>query len=306
MDKRTAVLFGGPSSESQVSLRSGTKVHQALLSKGINAQMIEYKDGVENILKEYDNVFNIMHGRPGEDGTVQGMLESLNIPYTGSGVIPCAITINKHYTQTLLSSYSIPVLKSVYVNEHILKSGNIIEDTFRNEVIVKPNTGGSSVGTLICSPSEAREFIMDNAVKYHDFIVEEAVVGGAEFTVGIIEDNGPKVLTPLQLKPKNKFYDYEAKYTSGMTEFVIPPQISNELLEQAKRITKEIFRIFRMRTFARVDFIVKGNEIFELEVNSIPGMTELSDLPYEAAYDGIEYDELVLKLLNTAGVRRDA
>lgn len=307
MNKKTAVLYGGPSTESAVSLRSGTKVHQALLRKGINAHMVEYAPGVENKLRGYDNVFNIMHGRPGEDGTVQGLLESMNMPYTGSGVIPCAITINKYFTQTLLSSFNVPVLKSIYVNRFLMESGNPIQDAFSEEVIVKPNTGGSSVGTIIAKPAEARAFVMENLDKYSDFIIEDAVQGGIEFTVGIIEENGgPRVLTPLQLKPLNKFYDYEAKYTSGMTEFIIPPQIDRTLIEQAKHISAEIFRKLKMKTFARVDFIVKGDAIYELEVNSIPGMTDVSDLPYEAAFDGIEYDELVLRLLNTAGVNKDA
>lgn len=309
MDERICVLYGGPSKESEVSRRSALRINHALLKKGYNAKLVEYGDEIVSQLKGgFSRVFNIMHGRPGEDGTVQGILEHLRIPYTGSGVIPSAITMNKYINQQVVKSFGIPVLKSVYVNAEILKNDpKIIESNFRGDVILKPNTGGSSVGAYISAASEAAAALPEKIFEYGDYIAEEYVAGGTEVTVGIIRDGGVRVLTPLQLVPKNAFYDYHAKYTSGMTDFIMPPKLPKEVLDRIMRMSAEIFVNLRMDSFARVDFIVtKENEAYELEVNSIPGMTDLSDLPQEAEFDGIEYCDLVEKLLMTAGVNKDA
>jgi D-alanine-D-alanine ligase len=163
------------------------------------------------------------------------------------------------------------------------------------------------VGVIIVKPEDAYERLAEKILEFGDYIVEEYISGGIEVTVGVIKDNGVKVLTPLQLVPKNAFYDYHAKYTSGMTDFIIPPRLDKAVIDRMMKMSGEIFTKLRMDTFARVDFIVtKSGDIYELEVNSIPGMTDLSDLPQEAEFDGIEYCELVEKLLKTAGVNKDA
>ncbi|MEO0234324.1 MAG: D-alanine--D-alanine ligase [candidate division WOR-3 bacterium] len=309
MDEKIAVLFGGPSNESEVSKRSGQRVFDALIRKGYNAIKVEYDEKLTEKLKGFNKVFNVMHGRPGEDGLVQGILEYLKIPYTGSGVIPSSLTINKYLTQQMVKSLNIPVLKSIYVNKKTFeKNENIVEEYFKNKVIVKPNTGGSSVGTFIEESYKAKDRLKESFLKFNDFLIEEYVEGGIEVTVGVIEYKGEtKVLTPLQLKPKNKFYDYEAKYTKGKTDFLIPPEVDNRVIKSLMESTKVIFESLNMRSFARVDYIIDQNmNIFELEVNSIPGMTDLSDLPMEAEYDGIKYDDLVEEILKSAGVLKDA
>ncbi|MEJ5307797.1 MAG: D-alanine--D-alanine ligase [candidate division WOR-3 bacterium] len=309
MDEKIAVLFGGPSNEGEVSKRSGQRVYDALIRKGYNAVKVEYDENLIEKLKGFDKVFNVMHGRPGEDGLVQGILEYLKIPYTGSGVIPSSLTINKYLTQQMVKSLNIPVLKSIYVNKKIFNDNeNIVEEHFKSKVIVKPNTGGSSVGTFIEESYKVKDRLKENFLKFNDFLIEEYVEDGIEVTVGVIEYKGKtKVLTPLQLKPKNKFYDYEAKYTKGKTDFLIPPEVDNRIIKSLMERTKTIFESLNMRSFARVDYIIDRNmKIFELEVNSIPGMTDLSDLPMEAEYDGIKYDDLVEEILKSAGVLKDA
>ncbi|MDD3804404.1 MAG: D-alanine--D-alanine ligase [bacterium] len=309
MDERICVLYGGPSKESEVSRRSALRINHALLKKGYNSKLLEYgADSASQLKGNFEKIFNIMHGRPGEDGLVQGLFEHLQIPYTGSGIIPSAITMNKYINQQVVMSFGIPVLKSVYLNSDILSDDpGILKRNFPGKIILKPNTGGSSVGAFICKAEEAAERLEGKIKEFGDYIAEEYVENGTEVTVGIIKDNGVRVLTPLQLVPKNAFYDYHAKYTSGMTDFIIPPKLSSETTERMMKMSSEIFVKLRMDTFARVDFIVsKENEIYELEVNSIPGMTDLSDLPQEAEFDGIEYAELVEKLLMTAGVNKDA
>ncbi len=307
-NKKIAVLFGGPSPESEVSYRSGKRIFDTLKQLNYNAEMIEFNNSIAEILKDFDICFNIMHGTPGEDGSVQGMLETIQIPYTGSGVIPSAITINKYFTQKILQSINIPVCKSIYIDKNIIKQNkNIVEESFNSKIIIKPNTGGSSVGTIITEPHKAYEEIINSIYTFKEFIIEEYIENAIELTTGIIEENGKgRVLTPLQLRPKNKFYDYEAKYTKGMTDFIIPPELDNNIIEKIKSMTENIFEKMHLKSFARVDFLVKDNKIYELEINSIPGMTDLSDLPQEAEYDGISYSQLIEKIIHTAGVNKNA
>lgn len=305
--KKTAVLFGGPSPESGVSSRSAKGIMNALQTIGYNPQLIEYETNICRHLKDFDTVFNIMHGKPGEDGIVQGMLENINIPYTGSGVIASALTINKYYTQTVLKSIGIPTLRSLFINSKIFtEDRDIIKKNFEKKIILKPNTGGSSVGTQIISPSDTG-LIEDGLEEYDAFIAEEYAEGGQEITVGVIEENGiPRALTPLELRPRNVFYDYEAKYTKGMTQFILPPELDGHIIEELKHSAVRVFEYLNLKSFARVDFIVRSGSIYELEVNSVPGMTDVSDLPAEAEFDAIDYNELVKIIMQTAGVNKDA
>jgi len=309
MTNRICVLCGGPSQESAVSMRSADRVYKSLKRSSQNVEIVEFDENIEKKLYgNFDTVFNIMHGRPGEDGRIQAMLEKLRIPYTGSGVIASALTMNKYLTQKALYAMGVPVLNSVYINKKNKESAlRETEEVFKGAVIIKPNTGGSSVGAIISPFDEIKLNIEKSLENYSEMIIEDYIENGQEITVGVIEDEGKaRVLTPLELRPKNKFYDYEAKYTSGKTDFIIPADVDPVLLKEMIKITEKIFLQFNMRTFARVDFIVKNGKVYELEVNSIPGMTDLSDLPQEAEYDGVSYDELVLKLLKTAGVDKDA
>ncbi len=306
--KKVAVLFGGPSPERVISELSAKNVFNALKRTGYFAKMIEYDENNFSELRDFDIIFNIMHGKPGEDGIVQEMLESLNVPYTGSGVIASRLTINKFNTQCALKSIGIPMPKSILITEQSIKKDiEIIKNTFEDKVILKPNTGGSSIGIFIMDKNKAVIEIGNLIKEYGDYLCEQFIDNGKELTVSVIEENGKaRVLTPLELKPKNDYYDYEAKYTTGMTDFIIPSHINKKTQEQLNEYTKKIFEELNLRSFARVDYIVKNSEIYELEVNSIPGMTDLSDLPAEAKYDGINYDELIEKIIKTAGVNKDA
>ncbi len=304
--KKIAILYGGPSNESEVSKRSALNVFN-VLKKSCHCEMVEFGKDIETRIKTFDEVFNIMHGTPGEDGIVQGMLECLGIPYTGSGVIASALTINKFNTQSVMERMRIPVPKAVFINKHVLDNNADILKIFSKKIIFKPNTGGSSVGSFIADANISYDKLNNKIEQYGAYIAEEYIDSSKEITVGIIEKSGkPFVLTPLELKPGNIFYDYEAKYTKGMTEFILPPELDQNVIEQIKKYAEQIFISLNLKSFARVDFIIKGNDIFELEVNSVPGMTDLSDLPAEAEYDGISYDELVNIIIQTTGVNKDA
>jgi len=290
---KIGVLYGGLSSEREVSLNSGRNVAGALRRKGY--QVVEIDVGLdicERLKSEkIDVAFVMLHGKPGEDGTVQGILEFLGIPYTGSAVLSSALAMDKIMSKRIFLSNNISTPGFLYPY-----SG--LPEDWKYPVVVKPRSEGSSVGTTIAeNESELREGIK-KAKKFGEFFVEEYIKGMIA-TCGILGDDA---LPVLELVPKRrKFYDYKAKYTEGETDFIIPARIKEETANRVKELALLSHRALGCRHFSRVDFVIKDNiEPYVLEVNTIPGMTELSDLPKEARAVGIEYDELVERILKMA------
>ncbi len=281
-NSKIAVLCGGMSSEAEISRRSGKGCYEALQRLGYkNAELIEVDTNITEKLKEgkYDYAYNALHGKFGEDGCIQGILEILQIPYTGCGVMASSVCMNKEYTKRILSTCpDIPLIKSVFVQK-----GDDVKEKTKNlnyPLITKPVCEGSSFGmTKVNTPDELEKAYLD-AIKYNDDVLIEEYLVGIAATVGVLEgENGLFATEILELRPKKEWYDYECKYTKGMTEFILPAEISNELTKQVKEIAVKAFKIAGCKGVSRVDFHIVNNIPYVLEINTSPGMTETSDLP---------------------------
>ena len=305
-DTKIAVLYGGLSSEREVSLRSGKNVYEALKRLGYkNAELIDVDKNIGKILidKGIKVAYNALHGKYGEDGCIQGTLELLGIEYTGCGVFSSATCINKEYTKTVLKKYNLPLIKSVFVK----KGENVkqaVED-LKYPLMLKPVCEGSSIGMYkVNRPEELEELYNKSAKCNQDILIEEFLVGICA-TVGVLDNNGETFATEiLELRPKNEWYDYEAKYTKGMTEFILPAELSEEMTKSVKEKAIEAYKACGCSGVSRVDFIISEGIPYILEINTSPGMTDTSDLPAQAAVMGISYDDLVLMILNNAGLDR--
>jgi len=303
---KIAVLCGGMSSEREVSLRSGKNCHAALQRLGfVNAELIDVDKNISKTLTDcsFEYAYNALHGKYGEDGCIQGLLEILGIPYTGCGVMASSVCMNKEYTKRLLKTCDIPLVKSVFVQ----KGDDVKEKTkdLKYPLITKPVSEGSSFGmTKVNSPDELIA-AYNEAVKYNPDVLIEEYLTGISATVGVLENDGEIFATEiLELRPKNEWYDYEAKYTKGMTEFILPAQISDELTKKVKEIAVKAHTAAGCSGVSRVDFLIVDEIPYVLEINTSPGMTDTSDLPAQAAVIGIDYDNLVLLILNSAGLNK--
>ncbi len=305
---KIGVLCGGFSSEREVSLRSGRNVLNALKRLGYkNAELIDTDRNIAQVLSEkhIEAAYIALHGRYGEDGCIQGLLEILKIPYTGCGVMSSAICMNKEYTKRVLSrSKEIPLIKSVYV-----KKGEDVKKACKDlkyPVITKPVSEGSSFGmTKVNTPEELEEAYFE-ALKYNDDVLIEEFISGFFVTVGVLE-SGDRVFATeiLEIRPKNEWYDYEAKYTKGMSEFIVPSaSLSETLTQKIKDISVKAHKMAGCRGVSRIDYMVRDDKPYFLEINTSPGMTDTSDLPAQAKAMGISYDNLVLMILNNAGLNR--
>lgn len=306
-DAKIAVLAGGMSSEAEVSMRSGKGCFEALKRLGFsNAELVIVDKNIAETLKNgnYEYAYNALHGKYGEDGCIQGLLEILQIPYTGCGVMASSLCMNKEYTKRMLSvDKNIPLIKSVFVR----KGDDVKEMTkdLKYPLITKPVCEGSSFGMAKVNTPEELEKAYNEAAKFNDDVLIEEYLVGIGCTVGVLEDDGKPFATEiLELRPKNEWYDYEAKYTKGMTEFILPAEISDEMTKKVKEISVKAFEITGCSGVSRVDFFIVDNIPYVLEINTSPGMTETSDLPAQTAAMGIDYDNLVLAILNSAGLNK--
>ena len=314
-DKKIIVLTGGFSNEREVALRSGKGVFEALKKRGYkNIELfdLENQDSIKELInkhqkQQYDLAFLTTHGKYGEDGCLQGLLELIKLPYTGAKVMQSAICMNKDQTKKILVANSLPVL---YTN---LDLENLVE----NEYILKPNNEGSSVGIeKFDTKNDLLKFVKTNRVDLANFIIER-FVRGIEITASILQydlNNDPLKLKLketdfmaldfannlislpiLELRPKNEFYNYEAKYTKGMTEFILPTSLGLSLQKKIHELSIKTYKTLSLSGLARVDFIVESSskDPYILEVNTLPGMTDLSDSPAQALYADISYESLI-------------
>jgi D-alanine-D-alanine ligase len=307
-DAKIAVLCGGMSSEAEVSRRSGKGCYDALQRLGYkNSELVEVDQNISAKLQQggFEYAYNALHGKYGEDGCIQGLLEILKIPYTGCGVMASAICMNKEYTKKVLSTCKdIPLAKSVFVR----KGEDVTEATkdLKFPVITKPVSEGSSFGmTKVNSREELADAYAD-AIKYNDDVLIEEFIDGVFVTVGVLERDGKNFATEiLEIRPKNEWYDFEAKYTPGMSDFIRPANLSKELTEKTKEIAVKSHELTGCRGVSRVDFMISKDGIpYVIEINTSPGMTATSDLPAQSKVMGISYDDLVQIILNGAGLNK--
>ncbi len=308
-NSKIAVLCGGLSNEREVSLRSGRNVFKALIELGYkNVTLIDVDRNIASILTDTKIEFaiNMLHGRYGEDGCIQGVLEFLNIPYSGCKVKASSICMDKIMTKKVLSTIpEIPLIKSV----------NVTKDDYREKIkelnypiIIKPANEGSSIGmTKVDNENELDDAIKE-ALKCDDEILVEEYLQGKSATVGVLErkkeDNSIEIFaTPiLGFKTKTQWYDYEAKYTKGLTEFILPADFDEELTKKIQDLAIKAHKACSCKGVSRVDFLVYNNIPYILEINTNPGMTDTSDLPAQANEMGIDYNNLVELILRTAEI----
>ena len=297
---KVAVLFGGTSAEREVSLNSGSRVLAALQRQGVDAQAFDPAERSLDELKGFDRVFIALHGRHGEDGTIQGALELMHIPYTGSGVMASAIGMDKWRTKLLWSSVGLAIPKFVLLNEN--SDFAAVEQQLGLPLFVKPACEGSSIGiSMVRQPGELRQAYLEAA--HHDSLViaEEGVMGG-EYSVAIIgEGENMQALPIIKIEPATEFYDYEAKYLRDDTQYRCPCGLPEARELELRAQALEAFRVLGCRGWGRVDFLMdgQGNAYF-LEANTSPGMTDHSLVPMSARVAGISYDELVVRILALA------
>lgn len=298
--------MGGLSREREISLRSGAGCLAALKSLGYDAVGIDVdRDVAEKLRSEgIQMAFLALHGKYGEDGSIQGLLEMMDIPYTGSRVLASAIGMNKVRTKQIAVFHGIPTAAfEIFEHGQDLGADCIkAKENLRFPVMVKPCEEGSSLGVVkVNQPEELVDVVMKTCSDFGCAIVEE-YIEGEEITVGLLENKRTVTALPvLQLKPSSEFYDFEAKYNHGMTEFVVPAEIPEETATMAQELAMKVHAVLGCRGFSRVDFIIDSEGIPQLtEINTLPGMTETSDLPAQAKASNIGYEELVQKMLRTA------
>ncbi|WP_457621298.1 D-alanine--D-alanine ligase [Persephonella sp.] len=294
---RIALLYGGLSSEREISIKSGTAVERALKSLNLTYRVFDPAEGTEFIKKitEYkpDLAFIALHGKTGEDGIIQGVLEFLGIRYTGSDLKTSAICMDKSLTKDILKSKGIIVPESVTINN----PDQIDKINLSYPVVVKPNSEGSSIGVSIVENKDQLEEAVKTVLQLDNKAVIEKYIKGREITVGII--NG-EPLDIIEIKVKKGFYDYYNKYLSQETRYICPARIEDSLYKYIQNTALKIYNILGCRGVARVDFILAQDKPYFLEVNTIPGLTDHSLIPKAAAVKGIDFENLILKIIKGA------
>jgi D-alanine-D-alanine ligase len=308
---RVAVLKGGRSLERQVSLRSGARVEDALERLGHDVVPIDVGlDLVQRLREEApDAAFVALHGRDGEDGTVQELLEILDIPYTGSGILACSRAMDKVLTKHLMLDAGIPTPEFFAFNQTAFRELGAadalpaIEERLDFPIVVKPSSQGSALGIKFARTAADVPAALVAAFSYDGRVLLERHVEGRDLAVSVLEGHGgPEALPVVEAVPREEdFYDFEARYGIGRTTFVCPAELPEGVTERAQELALATYRLLGLYGFGRVDLMLDGDdELFVLEANPIPGLTETSLLPQAAEAAGIEVDELVGRILELA------
>ncbi len=293
--------MGGLSAEREVSLKSGAAVHKALLARGYNAVAIDVgRDLAGRLAEEMIEVaFISLHGRYGEDGAVQGLLELAGIPYTGSGVLASALAMDKVFAKKIFSASGLTITPYVVFRRGDTPSLSSLP--FALPVVVKPSREGSSVGVSIVKSAEDFPGAVAAAFSHDSEILVEKYIKGREIQVGILDEKG---IGAIEIVPKNEFYDFEAKYTDGMATHIMPAELPEDQYEDLLTLGERAHAALGCSGYSRVDFIVTAEkDAYLLEVNTLPGMTALSLLPEIAQHAGVGFEELVERILQSAALK---
>jgi D-alanine-D-alanine ligase len=295
-EMRIGVLMGGRSAEREVSLRSGNAVYTALKGLGYDAVAIDTDSEIcEALRREKIKIaFIALHGGDGENGAVQGMLEVLGIPYTGSGVLASALAMDKEASKKIFLCHNIPVPPFVVLKAKSIDSSHV---DFLMPWVVKPATEGSSIGVSIIKDEREIRPAVEKAFSLGNRVIIEKYIEGKEVHIGILND---RVLGGVEVRPSLEFYSYEAKYHAGLTEYILPPEINSETYERAKETALSAHIALGCRGATRVDLRIDGEgNPYVLEVNTIPGMTETSLLPKIAGLAGLDFPALIEEMFRS-------
>jgi D-alanine-D-alanine ligase len=299
---KIAVVMGGPGPEREVSIESGTCVMRALGELGHDARSLDFDSRFIDAVRalEPDAVFNALHGTGGEDGTIQGVLEWMGIPYTGSGIAACAVAMDKHLTKKLLAAEGLPTPAWDVFD---LTGGTLplLPGSLNLPLVVKPRSSGSSAGVVIVRSHEAwSKTILEAAERTPEILAEEYVTG-REFSCGVL---GEEALPVVEIVSDDEFYSYDAKYKPGGSRHLVPAPIDHDLTARLQTLALSVHRLIGLRDYSRTDFIVtKEGRPTILEINALPGMTATSLIPDEAQQAGVSYEALVDRLLQYALAR---
>jgi D-alanine-D-alanine ligase len=291
-DRKIGVLYGGRSAEREISILSGRAVLTALKKLKFRAVGIDAATNLPFKLKsnKIDFVYNALHGPWGEDGTVQGLLEIMGIPYSGCGVLSSALAMNKVFSKRMFKASGVPTPEW----QTVVKNSAAPKIT-RFPVVVKPAAQGSAIGVTIAENKKELPAAYRKAFRFDKTAVVERYITGTEITVGIL---GGKILPAVEIVPDNKFYDFEAKYKKGKSKHIIPPRLPAAVIKKAQSAALKAFNALGCRAVSRVDIIVDAEgRPWVLEVNTIPGMTETSLLPDAARAAGMSFDKLLLEII---------
>ena len=299
---KVAVLFGGRSAEREVSVKSGAAVLAALLRSGVDAHAFD--PAVQNLQAlvddGFDRAFIALHGRYGEDGTVQGALELLGIPYTGSGVMASALGMDKWRSKLVWQAGGLPIPDYALLDEH--SDWKAVAHQLGLPLFVKPANEGSSVGISKVKAIGELAAAYREAVRHDKLVLAESFIGGGEYTVAIL---GEQALPVINIEPANEFYDYEAKYLRNDTRYLCPSDLDAAQEDEMKKLAKQGFALIGGQGWGRVDFLMsESGQPYLLEVNTSPGMTDHSLVPMAARQAGMSFEQLVLRILELAGVNK--
>ncbi len=304
---KLAVILGGNSTEREISLKSGEAIYKSLIRNGYEVEKIDpQNDNLYLKLKEVnpESVFIALHGLGGEDGSIQGFLEQLSIPYTGSNVLASSLCMNKIYTQTIMKAHNIPIPEFFTIKKNNYNEKDIenivlkIKNSFGFPVLVKAPSQGSTLGIYfinkedISYESQLKTAFNSGFELESELMIEKMITPSDEITIGILGNEKAFPLPTLEITTVSGYYDFDSKYTKGMCEHIIPARLPEEIRNKAKELAVKIYEILGCRGFARADFMVKGEEILLIDINTIPGFTEMSLLPDAAAHIGISFDQL--------------
>lgn len=278
---RVAVLMGGENSEREVSLMTGKEIIKYLNREKYEIVEINLPRNLKKVNKTIDLALIALHGKGGEDGAIQGYLETMGIKYTGSGLLASAIGMNKKIFRDLM------MVNKILMPKLVTKA----------PCVVKPSNGGSSLGVSIVKTDGELENAINNAKKYDDEIIIEEYLKGTEMSCGVL---GNEVLPIIEIIPKNDFFDYESKYTRGMSDEICPARLSKETTIMVQEETLKVFKIIGGKGYARADYIIKEDKIYLLEINTLPGLTPNSLLPKEARAYGYSFSKMLDKIIKLA------
>tara|TARA_B110000003_G_scaffold124850_1_gene127088 strand:- start:514 stop:1428 length:915 start_codon:yes stop_codon:yes gene_type:complete len=304
LKKRILILSGGISKERLISLDTGMQVAKELKKNGYETKICEPDKNLEKNINKFKPkvIFNALHGQFGEDGYIQTILEQYKVPYTHSGVIASSIAMDKEVSKKIFIKNKIitPKFIKYSYNKKNLDLIRFIENKLKFPVVVKPINEGSSVNVFICTKKNIIKIL--NSMKSYKQVMIEEFISGREIQVAIM---GNKKLGAIELKPKRKFYDYQAKYNSNAkTQHIIPVELSKNKLDEVKNIALKAHKLIGCRGITRSDFKFYKNKFYLLEINTQPGMTKLSLVPEIAAYNGINFKELIEWILKDASAKR--